>query len=804
MQRIPRTAFVIVAVVAVSTSACAQMRNLPKLTAKDLRFHPAQSSKIYASDGRPITTLHGIQNRTVIPLQRIPKKLQHAVVAVEDKRFYQHSGVDVHAILRALAADLTSGHIEEGGSTITQQYVKNVIIAPGGAAPKTLERKIDEAALARQIERKLSKDEILERYLNTVYFGEGAYGVQAAARTYFGVDARKLTLAQAALIAGMIQSPAEFDPYRRPRAAKQRRRVVLTKMLQQRYIGPRRALEAGRSKLHLSRAPRSDRYPAPYFVDYVTRLIKFDPRFKMLGDDWKQREKRLFTGGLRIFTTVDLQDQKFAEEAAKYYLPYRSDPHAALVSIDPNTGHIKAMVGGRNYFATPKKDPFAKLNLATVAEPKLSRGGNRAPGSGRQAGSSFKPFALATAIKQGIPLNKLYEAAPCMDFPGADTSGNWHVCNYEGESFAGQITLLEATVLSVNVVYAQLILELGPEAVVQTAEDMGIRTHLLPVNSAVLGTNPVNVLDMASAYGTLATNGLHHAPVAITKILAPNGRVLYQDHSKPVRALEPSVAYLATTALEQVVQRGTGVNANIGRPQAGKTGTAQEWRDAWFIGYTPDLVTAVWVGYPEGEIEMKASCLGASSACRPTRITVQGGSWPAQIWARYMLRALSGIPAETFTPPAGGLVTVTIDSRNGCLAGRFTPVEDQVQATFAAGSAPTKSCREPGDAVTVPNVFGFPVEDAVKLLHHAGFEVLKKTQTSPAYPPGRVIGQTPEGGIKAPHGSTVTITVSDASSGSGSSGGHDGDGHGGGGGLGGGGGDHEHGGGHDGKPGGNG
>ena len=773
-RRIP----LLLAALALLLSSCAsltkQFENLPRLTKKDLRFKLAQSSRILDDDGNVITTLHEAENRTVVPLKAIPKDLQRAVISIEDERFYEHDGVDLRAIFRALLANAASGEIKEGGSTLTQQYVKNVIIAPGGVAAQTLRRKIVEAALARQLEKKLTKKEILERYLNTVYFGEGAYGAQAAALTYFGVPASHLTLAQSATLAGIIRSPEQYDPYKNKKASKDRRDLVLSKMQELGYINTARRDKATNAKLTLQEATTDGEYPAPYFVDYVQRLIKFDPRFAAVGDTLTDRQNRLLQGGLRIYTTVDLDDQAMAEEAVRSQLPYADDPSASLVSIDPNTGYIKAMVGGRDYFASPKEDPYAKLNLAIPAEPNLGctqiKGTkdcvNRAPGSGRQAGSSFKPFALAAAIEQGVPLSKTYKAAPCMTFPGANAGGDWKVCNYEGESFSNEISLLEGTVNSVNVVYAQLILEIGPEAVVDLAHAMGINTPLLATPSVALGTNAINPLDMASAYGTLATNGVHHPPVAITKIVdSTTGKTIYEDDSNGDRVLEPSVSYLTTTALEAVVDRGTGVYAQIGRPQAGKTGTAQEWRDAWFVGYTPDLVTSVWVGYPQGEIEMKSSCTGVTSSCIPTRtITsggVVGGSFPARIWQAYMMRALAGVPARSFPVPNIDLVHITIDERTGCPANEFTPDQYRVEATFAKGTAPTdKECKAKAPGIKVPNVFSFPVDEAEALLERTGFNVERREQPTSTYPPGRVVAQEPDGGDKAPEGSTVIIYVS--------------------------------------------
>ena len=757
------------AFVLLTGTGCAALNQLaddiPRLTDEQLVFKPPQSSKIYASDGTLITTLHEEQDRTVIPLERIPEVVRQAVIAIEDERFYDHGGVDWQAIARAAVTNARTGEITEGGSTITQQYVKNMIIAPGQIAEQTLERKFREAALARQLEERLSKDEILERYLNTVYFGEGAYGIQAAAKTYFGKAAVQLDLHEAALLAAIIRSPATYTPLkkRNREAALARRNLVLDKMAELGYVSEAEAAAAKARKLGVVPRRDSRRYPAPYFVDYVLRTIKYDRRFRALGKTPAQREKALFTGGYRIHTTVDLDMQAAAEEAWRQVLTEPSDPHAALVAVDPATGQVRAMVGGRDYFARRKEDPFAKLNLAIAGEPGLGEGGF-APGTGRQAGSAFKPFGLAAALESGgKSLASVYDAPACITLGPEDTgAAPYRACNYSGEgSGAARLTLLDATVRSVNTVFVQLAADIGPDKVVDMARRLGIRTPLTPVLASILGTEPVNALGMASAYATFASGGIYHPPVAVTRIVGPDGRVVYQDPGESQRVLDTAVSYFVTTALQQVILRGTGIAAQIGRPAAGKTGTAQEYRDAWFAGYTPNLAAAVWVGYPEGQIEMKPACaIPDPSVCRPTRIQVTGGSWPAQIWQAFMLRATVDLPADSFEAPVGGVVTVTIDARTGCLADRFTPDSYRVEATFARGQEPTESCRVPGDAVRVPNVLGFPVRDATRVLEDEGFAVEVVEEETNDYPPGRVIAQQPGPNRRAVPGSTVTLTVS--------------------------------------------
>jgi penicillin-binding protein 1A len=651
----------------------------------------AQSSKIYAADGTLLTTLHAEQNRETVPLRQMPKSLRDAVVAIEDERFWHHKGVDLHALLRAAWSDALSGKIVEGGSTITQQYVKNVVLDQ----ERTVHRKIREVALAYQLEKKVGKEGILERYLNTIYFGNGAYGVEAAAGTYFGTTAARLTLAQSALLAGLIRSPGNYDPYDNPGAARSRRATVLDKLAALHRVSKDTADVAAQEPLGVVERPTSDRYPAAYFVEQVKQSILSDPRYGG-GDTPGSRRAELFTGGLRIYTTVDLGRQAAAEAAVNKILSKpASDPSAALVSLEPGTGYVRALVGGRDFFGGGTQ---AKFDLATQGR--------------RPAGSSFKPFVLAAALAEGIPLTRAYSAPSRIDLPLAH-SQTWHVKNYEGGA-GGRMDLIEATVQSVNTVYAQLIMQVGPADAVAVAQRMGVRSPLNPYPSAVLGTNDVTPLDMASAYGTLANRGLQVDPVFITKVTSADGTMLYQNHTASSPALPPRIVDEVRPVLEQVVQRGTGVNARIGRPVAGKTGTGEEWRDAWFVGFTPELATAVWVGFPDAQRSMVPPL---------TRIRVQGGTWPTQIWQLYMSAALATLPITPFPPAAVS------------------------QADPAATLKP------------VPTLVGMPADQAEDRLALEGFRARRVSVPNGDYPPGYVVGQSPCAGCQAAAAATVTIQV---------------------------------------------
>ena len=519
---LPLVLFVVFATIA---SACG---GLPQLSDYRQRSIPlAQTSFLYASDGSLITELHAGVDRVILSRTQMPQTIRDAVVAIEDKRFYYHHGFDLRAIIRAAYADVSAGRIVEGGSTITQQLVKQLYVGDD----ETLQRKIDEAVLAWQLEDRLTKDQILTKYLNTVYFGQGAYGIQAAARSYFDVDAKDLTLSQSALLAGLIRAPNDFDPFAHPVHARVRRNNVLRQMLDQGMITSSEKDEAVAEPIELHAFTSRERYPYPYFVDYFKQWFLSNPAFGKTRED---RYQLLFTGGLRITTTIDPQFQRYAQSAVRSVLPYPGDPSGAMTVIDPRTGYVRAMVGGDDADYWDANSGDGRVNLAT--------GGS----TGRQAGSSFKPFALVAALENGISPSTVFSAPSSIDIP-LDNGEVWHVTNAEPSNY-GSLTLEQATIYSVNTVYAQLIDELGAQTVVDVAKRMGIRCcqrvsepkrPLLPYLSAVLGTNEVNTLEMSSAYGTLATGGQHVNPIPVISILDADGHPIWQANPNPQAGRRP-------------------------------------------------------------------------------------------------------------------------------------------------------------------------------------------------------------------------------------------------------------------------
>ena len=710
---------------------------------ENVRRRPlAQTSFVYAADDSIITPLHAVEDRVVLSSSQIPAPIRDAVVAIEDRRFYLHHGVDGRAIVRATYVNVRDGWIAEGGSTITQQLVKNLYT--GG--DRTISRKVSEAMLAWQLEDRLSKDEILTRYLNTVYFGQGAYGVQAAAQAFFDVDARRLDLARSAFLAGLITSPGHFDPYEYPRRARGRRDVVLRLMREQGMISAAQRRRAASQPIRLHKAAPLGRSDYPYFVDYLKEWFLTNPAF---GDTREDRYRLLFTGGLRIHTTLRPDVQEASQRAVDSVLSYGDDPSAAVTVLDPRNGHVLAMVGGdvRDYW---RDRDAGRVNLATA------RGG-----TGRQSGSAFKPFALVAALENGLSPTETFSAPSSLQLP-LENGGLWQVTNAEGTGY-GTMTLRSATVNSVNTVYAQLIDRVGADTVVDVARRMGLRCcrqvsnpnrPLKPLVSAVLGSNEVNTLEMASAYGTLATGGLRSRPVPVSRITDARGTVLWEADTTPERVLDPQVTSVANEVLSEAVLFGTGTAANIGRPQLGKTGTAMDHSDAWFVGAIPQMAAAVWIGFPEGQIRMEPP---------RTRITVYGGTWPAQIWRILMLEATRGLPVMDFPSPDVGFVSVAVDASQQpyCLPNQFALPQNVQTLDFIVGTEPTERCTSPSSLqlVVVPSAIGASEAVAVEWLAEAGFYVDVRTAPS-TQPNGTVISQTPAAGTEAYQTRTVTITVS--------------------------------------------
>jgi len=568
-------------------------------------------STIYAADGTRLGRIAASVARTPVSIERIPKQLQLATVAIEDQRFYEHGGIDDQSIVRAAVANLEAGEAVEGGSTITQQLVRNLCIQN---PERTLERKIVEAKLAQEYFEKHSRREILGSYLNIASYGtvEGstAVGVGAAAKIFFSRPVSKLDLPQAALLAGLPQAPSEYNPITNPRAARERRNEVLVAMRKLGYISEERARAAIDSGLQLDIADDFFSHRQPYFFDYVE-----DKLLEHYGVNTVRR------GGLEIHTTIDMDLQRVGLEAMRSTLPYSTDPASALVSIDPRNGHIRAMVSSSSYAQS-------QFNLAAQGH--------------RQPGSTFKAFVLTTAIKQGIdPYTTYYDSKP-LDLTLPEW-GHWEVHTAD-EGYQGTVNLQQATVTSDNTVFAQLDLDVGPKNVARTAEAMGITSKLDGIPAEGIGGLRIGVspLEMSDAYATLASGGVHRDPVAIEKVVFPNRHVDHPEGPNPERVLSRPVAWEVTRLLHDNITEGTGTAAYTGcAGEAGKTGTTDRYTDAWFAGYTPRLATAVWVGYPESnEIEM-TSVHG---------ITVFGGTFPAEIWNQVYENG--DIPCEEIDEPA--------------------------------------------------------------------------------------------------------------------------------------------------------
>jgi penicillin-binding protein 1A len=609
---------------------------------------------VYAGDGSKLGLIDSEEARAPVAIDRIPKQLQLATVAIEDQRFYEHGGIDPEGIARAALKNLEAGKAVEGGSTITQQLVRNLCI---DNPKRDLERKIVEAQLAIEYAERHSRKEILGQYLNTATYGtiEGAtaVGVGAASKIYFSKPVWKLNLRQAALLAGLPQAPSDYNPILNPQGALERRNAVLARMAHQGYVTPQRAREAEQSGLGLSVSGSYFAHREPFFFDYVENEL-----IERYGVD------PVRNGGLKVYTTLDPHLQAVALEAMHSTLPYPTDPSSALVSIDPGNGAIKAMASSSDY----AEDQF---NLAAQGH--------------RQPGSTFKTFVLTTAIKQGVdPYSTYYTSKPLnLDLP---KWGHWEVHTAD-EGYLGRVNLQQATVASDNTVFAQLDLDIGPQRIAETAHLMGITSPLDGIPAEGIGGLRVGVspLEMADAYATLAASGIRHDPVSIRRVAFPGGKTERPDRTAPRRVVSEAVAYEVTRLLHDNITEGTGTAAYTGcAGQAGKTGTTDRETDAWFAGYQPNLASVVWVGYPQSNAIEMTSVHG---------ITVFGGTFPAGIW--HELYSGGEVPCEEFSEPKAPISwapyygNLTASPPRGHSAGVYGASEEESQRARKLGEAAT-------------------------------------------------------------------------------------------------------------------
>jgi penicillin-binding protein 1A len=674
-----------------------------------------QRSYVYASDGSVLATLRAEIDRQPIPLAQIPQSAVNAVLSVEDAEFYVHDGVNLRATLRALVRNVDEGETVQGGSTLTQQLVKNELVGDA----RTIERKAKEAVLARRLEQQMTKDEILERYLNTVYFGNGAYGVQAGAETYFGIDAAKLDDGQSAFLAGMIGSPSAFDPIRHPEASTARRNLALDRMVDTKHLTEARAAELKRQPVP-AKINRVLPTPDTYFVEEVKQQLLKDTR---LGSTYEDREQALFRGGLRIYTTLDPKAQQLAEQSRNDVLaelspagtpvgtvpiqPAGENPDGssfprfatgAVVSVEPGTGAVRAMVGGQGF-------ADEQANIVT---------GRGLTGIGRSGGSTFKIFVLMALLENGyVPTDTVNGTGPCefTDIPGLEPDP-YHVDNFDNSG--GSVgTILEQTLRSSNCAFVRLGQIVGIDKVIAEARKLGVTTELEKVVSMPLGTEEVLPIDMAGAIATIAADGIHADPYLIDRVDDSDGKVIFRHRGTVERAVSAQSARLASEVLEANVRGGTGTRARIvGQHAMGKTGTANTSSDGWFVGATPYLATAVWIGSPNDNDPVRIKGTG-----------ITGGSYPAEIWGRYMRAWHEGKPERAYKAPGptrGGKyleLPTNVDRGGGTTSSTlfppaFTfPPEFTIPPDFTFPTRPSQGNPQPTTEPTDRFGPGFPFDD---------------------------------------------------------------------------------------------
>ena len=628
-------------------------RSLPSVTALE-KFEASEGTKVYDDNDELITEFH-VERRIFVPLAQIPKALRDAVIATEDARFYSHYGVDPTGIARAVYQNFRRGRIVEGGSTITQQLAKVLFLTPD----KSLQRKLKEAILAVELERRYSKDRILELYLNQIYFGHGAFGVEAAARTFFGKGVDALTVSESALLAGLPKAPSSYSPFEHPDAAKRRRAVVLGRMVETGVLKADLAKREAGVALAIV-PPERRRTTGQYYLEYVQQLLEHQ-----FGADL------VFKGGLHVYTTLSPTMQLKAEHALREGLRALESrrvaaaaksaagaspaaverPEGAILALEPQTGYIKAMVGGYDFF----KSEF-----------------NRAVQARRQPGSAFKPFVYVAALESGLTPASVLDDSP-IEYANGRSGKPWKPDNYD-RKFRGPITLQHALEESVNVVAVKLQEQVGIRRTIEVARRLGVESPLHENLSIALGTSDLTLLELTSAYGALANQGTWIRPTAIRYVLDAHNKLLEENapNGKPV--VSPEVAYVATYMMRGTIDRGTGVAAKpLGRPAAAKTGTTNDYSNAWFVGYTPKLATGVWVGYD------RPRSLGRDET---------GSRVAVPIWTAFMSQALAGTPVEDFPVP-DRVVVAPVDLTSAGTCAR------PVMMAFVAGTEPSAMCGPP-------------------------------------------------------------------------------------------------------------
>ncbi len=631
----------------------AQLQELPDISNLN-DFKPSEATRIYDINGTLASQL-AFEQRTVVPLEKIPMNLQNAVISIEDERFYQHWGIDLIGVMRAFIINVTHGGVREGGSTITQQLARNLFLT----RERTLTRKIREALLSVQIEKNYTKKQILEMYLNQIFFGEGSYGAETASRTYFGKHVEDLNLPECALLAGLPRAPNTYDPYKSPIDALTRRNTVLGAMAGHGCITLQEATEARNTPIELKKIEAQN---APYFVEYVRQELEA-----------RYGTNAVYKGGLSVYTTLDLNMQEAAQKALAWgvetaeivarktrqtNIPVDQAIQGALLAIDPHTGAIRAMIGGMDY----RKSVF-----------------NRAIQAHRQPGSAFKPIIYAAAIENGYTMADLFLDSPVV-FPDPATGKPWRPVNFS-EKFRGPTTLHTALMYSINVVTIKLLDKLGIQPVVSMARRLGITTPIKPNLSLGLGTSEVTLDEMVQAFSVFANQGVRMEPFAILTVKDSSGKVLENNTPSGQEVLDPKTAYIMANTMKDVIDHGTGrIIRRMGftLPAAGKTGTTNDNVDAWFIGFTPDLACGVWLGYDARE------SLGKKQT---------GGEAAAPIWAEFMKAATAGKLAKDFEPPKGSasdFVKKKICLDSGLLASPYCP--RTMDELFKKESAPTKIC----------------------------------------------------------------------------------------------------------------